>query len=152
MAIKKEEMYKGGKAVLSDRQREKIEKAIDGFLTSRGKETFGNKKEIMKRIALDEDLSPEAVERYTANYIKRTAERGSRFKTKDGKMSYKAGYTKKGDSKKSLNTEAMKFQKRLGLVKDGKDNSSPTQMDKDKASKKSRGGLMRKPKLAQRGF
>ena len=63
-------MYKGGKAVLSDRQREKIEKAIDGFLTSRGKETFGNKKEIMKRIALDEDLSPEAVERYTANYIK----------------------------------------------------------------------------------
>ena len=159
MAIKKEEMYKGGKAVLSDRQREKIEKAIDGFLNSRGKEnsykkkeTFGNKEEIMRRIAADEDLSPEAVERYTANYIRRTAERGSRFKTKDGKMSYKAGYTKKGDSKKAMGKQAMALQKKLGLVKDGKKNSSPTQMDKDKASKKSRGGLMRKPKLAQRGF
>ena len=149
----KEEMYKGGKAVISDKQRKRISKDIDNFLAvhPKIKEAVGNKKEIFKRIALEEDLSPSQIANMINSYIGDSAEKGSKFK-KDGKMYRKAGYTKKGDSKKSLGKASMTIQKKLGLVKDGKKNSSPTQMDKDKASKKSKGGLMRKPKLAQRGF
>ena len=149
----KEEMYKGGKAVISDKQRKRISKDIDNFLAvhPKIKEAVGNKKEIFKRIALEEDLSPSQIANMINAYIPGSAEKGSKFK-KDGKMYRKAGYTQRGDSKKSLGKASMTIQKKLGLVKDGKKNSSPTQMDKDKASKKSKGGLMRKPKLAKRGF
>ena len=149
----KEEMYKGGKAVISDKQRKRISKDIDNFLAlhPKVKEKVGNKKEIFKRIALEEDLSPSQIANMINAYIPGSAEKGSKFK-KDGKMYRKAGYTQRGDSKKSLGKASMTIQKKLGLIQDGKKNSSPTQMDKDKASKKSKGGLMRKPKLAKRGF
>ena len=149
----KEEMYKGGKAVISDKQRKRISKDIDNFLAfhPKVKEKVGNKKEIFKRIALEEDLSPSQIANMINAYIPGSAEKGSKFK-KDGKMYTKAGYTQRGDSKKSLGKASMTIQKKLGLIQDGKKNSSPTQMDKDKASKKSKGGLMRKPKLAKRGF
>ena len=149
----KEEMYKGGKAVISDKQRKRISKDIDNFLAvhPKIKEAVGNKKEIFKRIALEEDLSPSQIANMINAYIPGSAEKGSKFK-KDGKMYRKAGYTQRGDSKKSLGKASMTIQKKLGLIQDGKKNSSPTQMDKDKASKKSKGGLMRKPKLAKRGF
>jgi len=150
----KEEMYKGGKAVISDKQRKRISKDIDNFLAvhPKIKEAVGNKKEIFKRIALEEDLSPSQIANMINAYIPGSAEKGSKFKDKDGTMRYKAGYTQRGDSKKSQNKASMTIQKKLGLIQDGKKNSSPTQMDKDKASKKSKGGLMRKPKLAKRGF
>jgi hypothetical protein len=65
MAIKKEKCIKVVKQFYLIGKEKKLEKAIDGFLNSRGKEnsykkkeTFGNKEEIMRRIAADEDLSP----------------------------------------------------------------------------------------------
>ena len=132
----KEEMYKGGKAVISDKQRKRISKDIDNFLAlhPKVKEKVGNKKEIFKRIALEKNLKPSQIAGAINAYIPGSDEKGSKFK-KDGKMYTKAGYTQRGDSKKSLNTEAMKFSKRLGLVKDGKDNPSPSQMDKNKIKK-----------------
>ena len=137
----KEEMYKGGKAVISDKQRKRISKDIDNFLAfhPKVKEKVGNKKEIFKRIALEEDLSPSQIANMINAYIPGSAEKGSKFK-KDGKMYTKAGYTQRGDSKKSLNTASMRIQKKLGLVKDSKKNPSPTQMDKNKNKKsKSKG-------------
>ena len=134
-------MYKGGKAVISDKQRKRISKDIDNFLAfhPKVKEKVGNKKEIFKRIALEEDLSPSQIANMINAYIPGSAEKGSKFK-KDGKMYTKAGYTQRGDSKKSLNTASMRIQKKLGLVKDSKKNPSPTQMDKNKNKKsKSKG-------------
>ena len=138
----KEEMYKGGKAVISDKQRKKISKDIDNYLAQnpKVKEAVGNKKEIFKRIALEKNLKPSQISNFINAYIPGSAEKGSRFKRKDGTMAYKAGYTQRGDSKKSLNTASMRIQKKLGLVKDSKKNPSPTQMDKNKNKKsKSKG-------------
>lgn len=137
----KEEMYKGGKAVISDKQRKKISKDIDNYLAQnpKVKEAVGNKKEIFKRIALEKNLKPSQIAGAINAYIPGSAEKGSKFK-KDGKMYTKAGYTQRGDSKKSLNTASMRIQKKLGLVKDSKKNPSPTQMDKNKNKKsKSKG-------------
>ena len=137
----KEEMYKGGKAVISDKQRKRISKDIDNFLAlhPKVKEKVGNKKEIFKRISLEKNLKPSQIAGAINAYIPGSAEKGSKFK-KDGKMYTKAGYTQRGDSKKSLNTASMRIQKKLGLVKDSKKNPSPTQMDKNKNKKsKSKG-------------
>jgi len=137
----KEEMYKGGKAVISDKQRKRISKDIDNYLAihPKIKEKVGNKKEIFKRIALEKNLKPSQIAGAINVFIPGSAEKGSKFK-KDGTMRYKSGYTKKGDSKKSLNTASMRIQKKLGLVKDSKKNPSPTQMDKNKNKKsKSKG-------------
>ena len=134
-------MYKGGKAVISDKQRKRISKDIDNFLAlhPKVKEKVGNKKEIFKRISLEKNLKPSQIAGAINAYIPGSAEKGSKFK-KDGKMYTKAGYTQRGDSKKSLNTASMRIQKKLGLVKDSKKNPSPTQMDKNKNKKsKSKG-------------
>ena len=134
-------MYKGGKAVISDKQRKRISKDIDNYLTihPKIKEKVGNKKEIFKRIAIEKNLKPSQIAGAINVFIPGSAEKGSKFK-KDGKMYTKAGYTKDGDSKKSLNTAARRTSINLGLVKDSKKNPSPSQMDKNKIKKsKSKG-------------
>jgi hypothetical protein len=135
--IKKEEMYKQGKAVISDKQRKSIKKDISnlydaGFTKSR----IGSEAEIFKRIAKS-DLKPSVVKKYINYFITSSSEKGTKY-TKDGKTYYKYGYDKRGDSIKGQLRKSREIGLKLGLIKDPKKNPSPPQMDKNKRKNESK--------------
>tara|TARA_X000001382_G_scaffold115376_1_gene94080 strand:+ start:95 stop:556 length:462 start_codon:yes stop_codon:yes gene_type:complete len=136
--IKKEEMYKQGKAVISDKQRKSIKKDISNLYDAYPdiKKRIGSEAEIFKRIAKS-DLKPSYIKKTINHFIMSSAEKGTKY-TKDGKTYYKYGYDKRGDSIKGQLKKSREIGLKLGLIKDPKKNPSPPQMDKNKRKNESK--------------